>query len=117
MEELKQTVELMVSDDYKDRFLAEYNQLGIRLLKLMEMVFKWDNNELDFVPTCPRAIYTYQIEAMKKYFDFLVIRAKIEGIELKDENIANIEKSYKLTITWNLTTSKNSVHLQPNVGV
>lgn len=34
--ELKDTVELMLSDDYKDRFLAEYYQTHIRFTKLSE---------------------------------------------------------------------------------
>lgn len=80
--ELSQTVDLMVSPDYKERFAAEFHQLKIRLTKLKAMVEKWDKGELDFTPTCPREIYTYQIKAMQKYYDFLVIRAKIEGIDL-----------------------------------
>ena len=36
--ELKNTVDLMLSDDYKDRFKAEYYQLSIRFKKLKNMV-------------------------------------------------------------------------------
>ncbi|MDO4189956.1 MAG: hypothetical protein Q4D29_13305 [Lachnospiraceae bacterium] len=46
------------------------------------MLRKWDTGELNFNPTCPREIYTIQIKAMKEYLDALVIRAKIENIEL-----------------------------------
>ena len=46
------------------------------------MLENWDNGELQFTPTCPRELYTYQVEIMKKYLDILVIRAKIENIEL-----------------------------------
>ena len=41
--ELKDTVEMMLSDDYKERFRAEYWQLKIRYDKLRKMVDNWDN--------------------------------------------------------------------------
>ena len=80
--ELRNTVDLMLSDDYKDRFKAEYLQLKIRYEKLKVMLDKWDNDELDFTPTCPREVYDEQIEGMETYLDVLVDRASIEGIDL-----------------------------------
>lgn len=80
--ELKETVELMESKDYKERFIAEYLQTKIRYEKLLNMINKWDNNELTFKPTCPRELYTYQLKAMKEYLDCLTIRAKIENIDI-----------------------------------
>ena len=47
------TVPLMNSEDYKDRFKAEYYQVYIRFVKLKAMLEKWDKDELDFEPTCP----------------------------------------------------------------
>jgi hypothetical protein len=82
--ELRDTVDLMLSDDYKDRFKAEYLQLKIRYEKLKVMLDKWDNDELDFTPTCPREIYDEQIEGMETYLDVLVDRADLEGIDLSD---------------------------------
>jgi lysozyme family protein len=41
--ELKETVEMMLSDDYKERFRAEYNQLDIRCNKLRSMLKRWDS--------------------------------------------------------------------------
>ena len=82
MKELKETIELMTSADYKDRFIAEYCQLETRYLKLKTMIEKWDKGELNFTPTCPRATYDFQLRAMKDYLGILQIRAKIEGIEL-----------------------------------
>ena len=78
--ELKETINLMTSADYKERFKAEYYQVKIRYEKLKNMYDNWD--KLNFTPTCPREIYTYQIRAMKEYLDMLVIRAKIEGVDL-----------------------------------
>lgn len=80
--ELEDTVELMLSDDYKDRFLAEFRQLKIRYEKLRAMLSKWDDGDLDFEPTCPRDIYDKQIEGMEIYLDVLADRAEIEGIEI-----------------------------------
>lgn len=80
--ELNETVELMNSTDYKDRFKAEYFQVKIRHDKLKAMCDKWDERKLNFKPTCPREIYDLQLDSMKKYMDVLVIRAKIENVEL-----------------------------------
>lgn len=80
--ELKDTVDLMLSSDYKERFLAEFYQLKTRYQKLRLMLDKWDNNELDFKPTCPRDVYDKQTEAMEMYLDVLADRAEIEDIKL-----------------------------------
>ena len=80
--ELNETIDLMTSANYKDRFKAEYYQLKIRYEKLSTMLDKWDKDELGFTPTCDRQIYTTQITAMNMYLDVLEERAKIEGIEL-----------------------------------
>jgi hypothetical protein len=78
MEELFETVELMNSSSYKDRFVAEYWQNKIRYDKLQNMVNNWDN--LKF--TCPLSIYLLQLEYMKKYIAILEMRAVAEGIVL-----------------------------------
>jgi len=81
--ELKDTIELMNSSDYKERFKAEYFQLKIRYTKLLEMLKKWDNKELNFEPTCPRTIYNTQIVAMKMYLETLEDRAHLEIVPLE----------------------------------
>lgn len=80
--ELKDTISMMDNADYKERFKAEYFQVKIRLEKLKAMIDKWDNGKLEFKPTCPREIYSFQVQYMKKYMDTLVIRASIEGVDL-----------------------------------
>lgn len=82
MMELKDTAALMYSDDYKDRFKAEYLQLKIRRDKLKAMVDKWDCGELDFTPTCSRETYGFQLYMMDGYLDILRMRARLEGVEL-----------------------------------
>lgn len=80
--ELKDTVDMMLSEDYKERFKAEFYQLHIRYGKLNYMLYQWDNGELVFSPRCPREFYNKMHDAMRAYLDVLLERAKIEGIEL-----------------------------------
>lgn len=80
--ELKDTISLMTSADYKERFIAEYLQLKIRYNKLLNMLMKWDKGELDFKPDVPRMVYNKQILSMGEYIKTLEYRAKIENIDL-----------------------------------
>ena len=80
--ELKDTVELMNSSDYKERFKAEYYQLKIRRDKLLNMCLAWDRNELSFTPTCSRDTYEAQLNAMNDYLLILEDRARIEKVDL-----------------------------------
>lgn len=80
--ELRDTVEMMNSADYKERFKAEYQQVVIRYRKLAAMLEKWDKDELDFEPTCPRSTYNMQIRAMTDYIAVLEARAVMEGVDL-----------------------------------
>lgn len=80
--ELKDTIEMMVSEDYKERFKAEYCQVKIRYGKLKYMLERWDSGLLDFAPTCPRSIYDMQIHAMHDYIAILEARAVMEGVTL-----------------------------------
>lgn len=79
---LKDTVEMMNSADYKERFKAEYHQVVIRYQKLAAMLQKWDNGELNFTPTCPRSTYNMQVRAMTDYIAVLEARAVMEGVDL-----------------------------------
>lgn len=81
---LVDTALLMKSDDYKERFIAEYQQLVIRYYGLKKMLDNWDKNELAFTPTCPRSTYNMQIKAMTDYIAVLEARAVMEGIDLQE---------------------------------
>ncbi|RHM40541.1 hypothetical protein DWZ70_02770 [Mediterraneibacter gnavus] len=72
----------MNSEDYRDRFVAEYKQLVIRYKGLMNMLDKWDRGELNFEPTCPRSTYNMQIKAMTDYIAVLEARAVMEEVTL-----------------------------------
>lgn len=80
--ELKDTIEMMASEDYKERFKAEYYQTKIRYGKLKYMLERWDDGTLDFIPTCPRSTYDLQISAMIDYIAILEARAVMEGVTL-----------------------------------
>jgi hypothetical protein len=80
--ELKDTVEMMLSNDYKERFKAEYYQLKIRHDKLQNMVDNWD--KLDFTPTCAYITYVCQLLAMEDYMTLLRHRAEQEEVKLGD---------------------------------
>ena len=80
--ELKETIEMMNSTDYKERFKAEYLQTKIRYEKLHHMVVKYDAGTLEFTPTCPIELLKDQKAHMGRYLYCLEVRAEIEGIKL-----------------------------------
>ena len=80
--QLKDTVEMMNSEDYKERFKAEYYQLLIRYDGLLSMLIKWENNMLGFEPKCSKETLENQVIFMQGYLDILRLRAEIEGIDL-----------------------------------
>lgn len=80
--ELKDTVEGMLSEDYVERFRAEYYQLMIRYKKLEKMLIKLEAGTLDFEPTCPLEVLKDQLGWMEQYRYTLEVRAEIEGILL-----------------------------------
>ena len=79
---LKDTIELMNSSEYTERFKAEYYQTKIRYDKLHKMVVKYEAGTLDFEPTCDISILENQLYDMGNYLKDLEVRAEIEKIEL-----------------------------------
>ena len=80
--ELERVIELMKSEDYKDRFRAEYYQLEDRIDKLENMLEKYKAGTLNFTPSCSYDLLNSQLKAMNEYLKYLMIRADIEGIKL-----------------------------------
>ena len=80
--ELPQTALGMISNDYKERFKAEYYQAKIRHDKLRKMIVKHDAGTLGFEPDCSITVLDDQLYYMNEYLKRLEIRAEIEGIEL-----------------------------------
>lgn len=79
---LEDTIPLMNSSDYKDRFVAEYLQLCIRKEKLYNTISKYNEGELEFGLTCTTKMLEEQYNLMYKYAEKLEERAKIEDINL-----------------------------------
>lgn len=87
--ELKETVDLMLSDDYKDRFIAEYLQTKERYERLKHFCNKIEasyhfKNEVEE----PKYIGGYELlreqqRCMGEYLHVLEIRAIIEDIDLR----------------------------------
>ena len=84
MTDLQNTAFLMCSEDYKERFAAEYWQLRIRLESLTRMIEKYRADTLTFTPTCSVHILERQAESMLRYLRILNLRAKIEHINLSE---------------------------------
>lgn len=84
--ELKETVELMNSVDYKDRFIAEYHQVKIRYEKLKNFCNKIEvETMLGKEVTkhdCPLELLREQQKCMGLYLSVLEKRALIENVEL-----------------------------------
>lgn len=80
--ELKEIIKLMQSEDYKDRFKAEYHELKMRHDKLRNMIVRYEAKTLDFEPTCPMHLLHEQLNHMERYMWLLEIRAETEKIEL-----------------------------------
>jgi hypothetical protein len=81
--ELMDTLELMSSSDYKDRFKAEYLQTKIRYEKLHRMIVQYEAGTLDFEPNCSLELLKTQASAMGNYLYALEIRAEVEKIEIR----------------------------------
>ena len=82
MNNLNETIEMMTSEDYKERFRAECWQTKIRYEKLHTMVVKYEAGTLNFTPSCSLELLKDQKRAMGNYLYALEVRAQIESIEL-----------------------------------
>lgn len=98
--ELKHTVEMMKSSDYKDRFFAEYWQTKIRYEKLKRLntrieaadMVKFEKNQIEMPKhDCPLRLLREQQNIMGQYLHLLELRAEIEGIDL--------DRRYELEVT------------------
>ena len=89
--ELKDTIKMMTSEDYKERFKAEYLQTKIRYEKLkafntkIEAAWRANVNESKIpMPKhdCPEELLREQQSLMGQYLHILEVRAVIERIDL-----------------------------------
>ena len=102
---LEETISMMLSEKYKDRFCAEYWQLEARIESLSSMLQKWEDGELNFSPSCSKELLENQLCYMSKYLDILKERAKIEHINLEKhiDKYADTEHQKILIFENNIT--------------
>ena len=84
--ELNDTIDLMNSSDYKERFKAEYMQVKIRYEKLKSFCNKIESAEITGKEPpkldCPVSLLRDQQRAMGNYLHILELRAEIENIQV-----------------------------------
>ena len=86
--ELKDTVDYMISDDWKKRFIAEYAQLITRIDSIVDLM--WEDEE-KIKKIGPLDLIDMQVEHMNNYKRILDIRAEIYGIDM-DEELEKLQK-------------------------
>lgn len=82
--DLKDTISLMTSDDYKDRLLAEYWQLKIRHQKLQVAIAR-KSQRLDRDTKTPIDALQAQSHVMERYLNLLRLRAREEGVVIGEQ--------------------------------
>ena len=82
---LNDTVEMMNSADYNERFKAEYWQTKLRYEKLHKMTVMYEARMLGFEPACKLSLLQKQKKYMGMYLGCLELRAVIEGIDLEGD--------------------------------
>ena len=84
--ELKDTVELMLSDDYKKRFLAEYIQVNVRAIKLEKFIKNNESND-------DVQLLKDQLMTMCAYILALRKRANTENIDIKESPLTTLART------------------------
>lgn len=82
--ELKDTIDMMTSEDYKERFRGEFYQLEIRAKKLLAFIRKCEDAQIEGKEEprhdCPLSLLRAQLDAMAEYLGILRKRALIENV-------------------------------------
>ena len=94
MKELRETIDAMVSTDYRERMRAEYQQTKIRYEKLknfcnlIEAVAIIGDEKILTEPKhdCPLWLLRDQQQAMGEYLHILELRAVVEAVDLEEDN-------------------------------
>lgn len=118
MKELKDTVYMMNSSDYKERFKAEYWQLKIRYEKLKKFNTKIEAAELmryekktveEPKHDCPYHFLRDQQRVMGEYLHILEVRAEIEGINLDGVSYGLYVDASKISTINDIFTTQNTI--------
>lgn len=79
---LKDTVDMMLSDDYTERFKAEYRQLTCRIAALQKTVTEMEKGTKKDKSKCTVDLLQWQLDVMRSYQKVLKRRAEVEKIKL-----------------------------------
>ena len=77
---MNDAVGMVLSEDYKERFIAEYVETKIRYERLHNIIIRWYAGKADFVTDIN--LLEEQAKHMGNYLKILEIRAVKEDIEL-----------------------------------
>lgn len=108
--ELKDTIEMMNSEDYNKRFKAEYLQVKTRYDKLDDMTVKYEAGTLNFTPKCSLELLKEQKKYMEQYIRCLKIRAEIEGVDLKNANYKHLSETRQEELMRCLDSFYDNIH-------
>lgn len=104
MENLEETIDLMKSNDYKERFIAEYFQGKIRYDKLTTFIFNIEKaeqkGEIPPKHDCPVFLLKLQKKCMGQYLAILEERAKFENIDIMQEISERIAFENEVENKW-----------------
>ena len=82
------TIKLMNSTDYKERFRGEYFRLVNRIESFSKMLDGYRHNSLKYTPKCTLKMLDGQMNSMIIYRTHLEESAKIEEISLEEVMVA-----------------------------
>lgn len=94
IDNLKDTMELMTSEDYKERFVGEVMQLCIRINRLRDTLIDIYDGSALFTPACSTELLESQLAAMEELLRIYSIRASVEGCRQR----LNAEPHYKIAM-------------------
>jgi hypothetical protein len=73
---------------YQDRMRVEYRELTVRAGRLRDMLQRYADGTLDFELVCPITLLSRQLDVMDEYAGLLRHRAKLEHVDLEEQDSA-----------------------------
>lgn len=74
--------------DYEERMRVEYRELTARAGRLRDMLQRYADGTIDFELVCPIGLLSRQLDVMDEYAGLLRHRAKLEHVDLEEQDSA-----------------------------
>lgn len=74
--------------DYEERMRVEYRELTARAGRLRGMLQRYADGTIDFELVCPIGLLSRQLDVMDEYAGLLRHRAKLEHVDLEEQDSA-----------------------------